>query len=468
MKRKKRPIRVTGCMDKYSVKGSKPKWRYRISAGFDPVTATRRRPSQGDFTTETECELAMDAHIARLRKELNGEGPVAKPLDKDEHENMPLCDWVIRRIEEYASATCEESTLERYRQLLRYLTENPEEKIRTIASTPLKSVQWMHNELEWALLKLYKQPAKRRDHLSAATIHDVAQLLNVSFNKAIKKDLIHANPVAKFENLPKVVKKEAISFNADQLGAIQEASAGNWTNLFIELLGACGGRRGEVIALRWADLDWNTGKVSITRSRAEVKGRCFCKPPKGDRNRTVTLDPDTLAALKRWHDEQAEYILQFGASYNRDEDLIFADPSGNFLKPSKVSQAIKRRIQKAGIKTGSMHSLRHTHATQLLRNSVPIHTVKERLGHADVITTLRIYGHAVPTDESKALDVWSTVKKATTEAAIKVATAKADKAAETKLGTAQPALPATTKAAKTTPASRKLTLVAADDARKAG
>jgi integrase len=321
----KRNVTITGCITKYFVKGtSRPKWRYRLSRGEDQTSGTRTRPGKGNFTTERECIEAKDAHIAQLRKELDGLGPVARVQDKEENENMPLCDWVNRRIDNYASATCELKTIERYQQLIRYLTENPDEKVRTVASTPLKSVQWMHDELEGALLKLYRQPAKRRAHLSAATIHDIAQLLNVSFNKAIKKGLVHANPVAKFENLPKVVKKEAVSFNADQLGAIQEASAGDWTNLFIELLGACGGRRGEIIALRWSDINWDTAEVSITRSRAQIKGLCYCKPPKGDRNRKVKLDPDTLAALKRWRDEQADYIRQFGRGYNTDEDLVFA------------------------------------------------------------------------------------------------------------------------------------------------
>jgi hypothetical protein len=96
-----------------------------------------------------------------------------------------------------------------------------------------------------------------------------------------------------------------------------------------------------------------------------------------------------------------------------------------------------------------MHSLRHTHATQLLSQGVPIHTVKDRMGHADVITTLRIYGHAVPTDDSKALDAWGETKKATSKAAIKVATAKAAaKVAQNKVAEQKPA------ADKPAPASR--------------
>lgn len=88
---------------------------------------------------------------------------------------------------------------------------------------------------------------------------------------------------------------------------------------------------------------------------------------------------------------------------------MFAQPNGDFLDPALVSQTIVRRMRKAGIKTTSMHTLRHTHASNLLSRGVPLPAVSARLGHADVNVTARIYSHALPDDDRRAADTWEAV-----------------------------------------------------------
>ena len=89
--------------------------------------------------------------------------------------------------------------------------------------------------------------------------------------------------------------------------------------------------------------------------------------------------------------------------------MIFCQPNGDYLRPDLVSQVIVRRLQKAGVRGASLHSLRHSNATNLLSKGVPVAVVSARLGHADPSITNRIYNHALPTDDKRAADEWDEI-----------------------------------------------------------
>jgi integrase len=93
-------------------------------------------------------------------------------------------------------------------------------------------------------------------------------------------------------------------------------------------------------------------------------------------------------------------------------DIVFCQPDGSYLWPHLVSQTIVRRLGKAGIENASLHTLRHTHASNLLSKGVPLPAVSARLGHADTNITARIYSHALPDDDQRAADTWESVVKA--------------------------------------------------------
>ena len=94
-----------------------------------------------------------------------------------------------------------------------------------------------------------------------------------------------------------------------------------------------------------------------------------------------------------------------GSTYQGE--LMFCRPDGACLKPDLVSQTIVRRLQKAGIKGASLHTSRHTLASHLLSNGVPLPVVSARLGHSDLNVTARIYSHMLPDDDARAADAWN-------------------------------------------------------------
>jgi integrase len=132
----------------------------------------------------------------------------------------------------------------------------------------------------------------------------------------------------------------------------------------------------------------------------------------GERHRRQSISA-ALADRARFafhREQQQEHRRLFGVDY-KNLDLIFCEPDGNYHQPDLVSQVIIRRIRKAGIKNGSFHTLRHSHASNLLSHGVPLPAVSARLGHADTNVTARIYAHALPADDQRSADAWDAIIK---------------------------------------------------------
>jgi site-specific recombinase XerD len=116
-----------------------------------------------------------------------------------------------------------------------------------------------------------------------------------------------------------------------------------------------------------------------------------------------------LAALEEHRKRQDEFRKQFGPAYRSDLDLIFCDPDGSPLKPDSVSAKVSKLFARLGIdklKGSSLHLLRHTMASHMLASGVPLPAVSARLGHSDMQTTLRIYGHMIHGQDDEAVRKW--------------------------------------------------------------
>jgi integrase len=386
---------MTGSVTKYTVSGSsRPKWRYRLRLGKDE-SGRDLRDGAGGFTKESEALNAMRDRIKEIEAERNA---VAAP------QSESLGEWLTKWIDRYGKERCTLKTLERYRQLAGYVTDGGGE-LAAIAKLPLAAVK--PAALESALYGLLRAPGKRRKHVSARTVRHVAGLLNVALNKAFRLELIAVNPMLRVE-LPSVERSQARSLTADEITALRGATRGHWAYALIELGLSTGARRGELLALQWSDIDWTKKAVVISKSLEQTGAGLRVKATKTERPRVCALPHAAVVALQFQRDQQAEHKRQFGKDY-RDGNLVFCEPSGEHLQPDLVSQVVVRRMQKAGITNASMHTLRHTHASNLLSQGVPVSAVSARLGHSDQTTTMRIYSHALPDDDRRAADAWDTI-----------------------------------------------------------
>lgn len=194
---------------------------------------------------------------------------------------------------------------------------------------------------------------------------------------------------------PRVVRKEKGIFSADELKIILRTIEENplfrrYYNLVLLAINT-GMRRGELLGLRWRDVDFQRHTVTIAQQVQQLSdGTVILDTPKTEAGRRkISIPMNVSLALQRVKDGLREIDI----SQNM---LVFRNGSGHPIRPEAIEKMWKRVLQESGLPYRSFHCLRHTHATLLLANGIPIIEVSRRLGHSSVKQTLDMYGHAIP------------------------------------------------------------------------
>ena len=155
-------------------------------------------------------------------------------------------------------------------------------------------------------------------------------------------------------------------------------------------------RRGEVLGLRWSDVNLDVARVSVVRTLVVVGHEVLVSEPKTAKGRrSVALDPATVAALRNHRRAQRKERLSFGEGWN-DEQLVFTLEDGTRIHPTRFSAWFSQHARRAGLPVIRLHDLRHSYATAALSAGIPAKAVSERLGHANVSITLDTYSHVLP------------------------------------------------------------------------
>jgi len=158
-----------------------------------------------------------------------------------------------------------------------------------------------------------------------------------------------------------------------------------------------GARRGELLALRWQDVDLDTGQMSINRSLHQIGTRFVFTQPKTEKSRRMVALPSTATILLRQLREGTEHLHARMGTTVSDSALIFtATVDGRPLRPNTVSTAWVNFAKRAGVKVIRFHDARHTHASLLLKQGTHLKVISERLGHANISVTADTYSHMLP------------------------------------------------------------------------
>ena len=220
--------------------------------------------------------------------------------------------------------------------------------------------------------------------------------------QAVRWQLIARNPAADLE-LPSVPKLDMVTLTREQAGELLLAAERRPLMRTLVLLGmATGARLGELLALRWADIDLDIGTARIGRSRRIVGGQMQVKGPKTEAGyRTVALGPVTVATLRQLRAEQAERRHALGPGYHTSEDLVICKLDGRPYRPDSTSTQFRKFVDQAGLpRSVHVHTLRHSAASFLAAEGVPAGDIAAQLGHADGgALALRVYVH--PLEENK-------------------------------------------------------------------
>jgi integrase len=192
------------------------------------------------------------------------------------------------------------------------------------------------------------------------------------------------------------------TWSGEQLGRFLESVRQERLYAMWLVLATSGARRGEVLGLRWTDVNLESGRVQIARSANMVDHKITFAAPKTEKSRrTISLDPTTIAALRSHKAGQAEERLAWGPAYS-DQGLVFAQENGEPLNPEYVSKKFVKLGETAGLPRVRVHDLRHGWATMALAAGVHPKVVQERLGHSSIVLTLSVYSHTLPAMETAA------------------------------------------------------------------
>jgi integrase len=254
---------------------------------------------------------------------------------------------------------------------------------------------------------MHERGGKDGRPVSPRTVEFARAILRRALNDAVVSRLIEINPVTGSKSPKKDGKPKHVTWTGEQAQVFLGATADTRLAPLWQLALATGMRRGELMALAWQHLDLDAGIVSVERSTAQLGNELVTTTPKNHERRKVALDPRTVAALRAWRRQQAEERLAWGAAYEDSESIVFTQENGQRVSPNAVSKAFLRAQAGLGLPRISMHSMRHSHATILLRDRVPVHIVSKRLGHKDPSVTLNVYADVIPDDDTSAVDTFS-------------------------------------------------------------
>jgi integrase len=257
----------------------------------------------------------------------------------------------------------------------------------------------------------------RKDHregegLSARTTRYVHTIVHAVLRQAVKDQLLLRNPAdaATPPSAREARAPEMHCWNAAELATFLIWAQGNAQNYPLwNTLAMTGMRRGEALALRWRDVDLDAGTVSIRRSAGMVRNAgegagVVEGDTKTGKARVVDLDADATAVLRAHRKARGAVHL----NHVRDDALIFGDLVGQHRNPEHVSRQFGRDVERCELVSAiRLHDLRHSHATILLTDRVPVHVVSQRLGHASATITMTTYAHVLPGSQREAADTFA-------------------------------------------------------------
>ena len=235
--------------------------------------------------------------------------------------------------------------------------------------------------------------------LSVKSVRYIHTILHRAFKDAVKFDAISHNPVEKSDPPKAVAAREMNVWTASQARTFLASTADDRLSSAYLLLLYTGMRRGEMLGLKWSDIDLEAKRLQIVRTyvvtgaqRKGELGAAFSSPKTAKGRRHLALDDPTLAALRAHKARQNQEKLLLGAGYD-DRDMVFCTQDGTPIHPKVFSWYFVRDIAKADVPRIRLHDLRHTYATHALNAGVHPRIVQERLGHANVSITLDTYSH---------------------------------------------------------------------------
>ncbi len=229
--------------------------------------------------------------------------------------------------------------------------------------------------------------------LSASTVNRVHAVIRRSLRHALDTGLVARN-VSQAAHPPSVRREEMHVLDREQARALLAAAKGTRWEALLTLAITGGMRQGELLGLKWGDVDLEAGTVRVVRQLGT--DGIFSEPKTHQSRRTIDLPPSTVTVLREHKARQLQERVMQGPAWEGQE-LVFCTLRGRPLGYRNATRAFKATLGRAGLPEIRFHDLRHTAATLMLLAETPLHVVSRRLGHASITLTANTYAHVLPT-----------------------------------------------------------------------
>jgi integrase len=347
-------------------------WRLRVFVGRDPATGNPRQVSRTIYGTKRQAEK----ELARFVTEVEA-GQVAADA------STALGDFLDRWLDQLAPLRSP-TTIRGYRTKVKRLKA----RLGNVTLAKLTPQQLDRAYVDWLT-----------GGLSPTSVHHCHAVLSAALNQAVNWGIVpyavtdRASPPP-LRSYPKRIPTPA---TIHELVAAAEARGQPVLAAAVALAATTGMRRGELLGLRWNDLDEEAAVLAVARAVKHADGAGWViGKTKTHQERRVSIDPFTLAVLRQHRSRAESWASEAQVAFAPDGYLLTLDPTGGTpLTPDTLTQAFRRLCERVGVEGLTLHTLRHFSASVLVASGRDVRTIAGRLGHADASTTLRVYAHMI-------------------------------------------------------------------------
>ena len=370
----------------YTTKSGKEtiNWYVVVDLGRD-TNNKRRQKWHGGFRTRKEAEMARTKIVGDLHS-----GAYTEPT------KLTLREWVEDKWLPTVRTQVKPSTFDSYQRNI-HLHVLPTLGGRSLVDIGPGQLNTLYVDL------LERGRRNGPGGLSPKTVHYIHTMVHKALADAVDAGLVAANAAARAKppRPRSAAPKELRFWTPEQLRSFLDLVAGHRLEAAWHVSAMTGMRRGEVLGLRWADVDLNSSRIHVRQALVSVAYKLIVSTPKNHLARVIDLAPATVDQIRFHRQRQIAEQEEWGDDY-RDGDLVFCKENGGPIHPQTLSQAFERLVDQSDLPRIRLHGLRHTHATIALRAGVPPKVISERLGHESPAFTLKQYAHVIPGMQAEA------------------------------------------------------------------
>lgn len=366
---------TTGSIRKRNRTDGSHYWQIVVELPKDPITKKRVRKYKSVEGKKKDAEVEMRKFIHEIEQGYH--------LSNDK---MTIAEWIDTWLDAFVIRNVSPTTYSRYVGMVQRYIKPTIGTAQVSELTTLAVQAWVNS------LKISPVTGKE---MSAATVKHVYHVLKGAMDKAVFAGIIPRTPCAGIM-LPKGQKKPPVVYDEQQIKQLIAAAKGTEMELVVDIELCLGLRRGELLGLRWEDIDWDKNQIHIVNNRVVVDGKSVVKDPKTASScRTVDAPVQLIQKLRKHKLNCAANRLRLGEAYTVT-DFVIVHPDGKPIYPEYLSQMLTKLQKKADLPKCRFHDLRHLCASIMLMQGVNVKICSAHLGHKDISTTLNIYSHVLP------------------------------------------------------------------------